>query len=217
MDFARAPWPAKRSPMTAQRHPRPRRPALERHPRPRHQPREGIHLAAATLAALTLLVTACGTKHKDAEQIQAGATTTSTSLMVADGQLNSCGIFTTAEVKAFVGNSVSDGKDTGAGQGCFYSAPNSGTSLLINLQADDSAAKFADAKSLAQQQTSVVSDVPGVGDEAFTYAPPEGELASAEARVGTVRTRIVITGPQASVDMAKVALTSAASRIPANH
>lgn len=186
----------------------------DRHPRPERQRREGIHVVVA--AMLSLALSACGTTHETVEEVQSKASTTTTSLMVVDGQPDSCGIFTTDEVKLLVQNAVSDGKDTGAGQGCFYSAPNGGTSLLVNLQPDDSKVKFADARSLAQQQTPDVVDVPGVGDEAFTYAPPEGELASAEARAGTVRVRVVITGPQASVDMAKTALVTAVMRLPAN-
>jgi hypothetical protein len=181
-----------------------------------------LHRAAIAIATLAVLATGCGAKeHKTAEEIQTEVSTT-TSLLVVDGQPNSCGIFTAAEVKAFVGNSVSDGKDTGAGQGCYYPAQNDGSrndgsSFLINLQADDSSAKFADAKSLASQQTPSVADVPGVGDEAFTYSPVDGGLASAEARKGTVRVRIVITGPQVTVEMAKTVLVAAVPKVPATH
>lgn len=162
------------------------------------------------LVAAVVFVTACGSGKKTAEQIQA----TSSTLLVSGGQPDSCGVFTQSQVAAFVGNEVAKGTDTGAGQGCYFAAQNNGNALLINLQAGDSTAKFADAKSLAAQQSSTVSAWMGIGDEAFTYAPAEGGVASAEARKGTIRIRIVLTGKSATVDMAKTILTAAIPKVP---
>jgi hypothetical protein len=169
------------------------------------------------VSALTLLlvcVTACGSS-KSSSTEQSLDNSTTTSLLIQDGQPNSCGIFTVAEVKSFMGDDVAAGTNTGAGQGCYYAASNGRSAFLINLQPNDSRAKFADGKALASQQTTDVQTVEGVGDEAFTYSPREGGIASAEARKGSVRVRIVITGPQASVVMAKTALVSAVAKTPA--
>lgn len=173
--------------------------------------RVGLVVVSAVIA-----LSACGsTKSSTVEDALPSDNSTTTSLLVQDGQPNACGIFTTSEVKAFVGNDVAAGTDTGAGQGCYFAASNGRSALLINLQPNDSAAKFADGKALASQQTNDVQTVDGVGDEAFTYSPREGGVASAEARKGTVRVRIVITGPGASVATAKTALVSAVAKTPA--
>jgi hypothetical protein len=168
-------------------------------------------MTAAVFVAAVL--SGCGDdgRKTTAEDIKASTTTVDRS--VAD-QPDACAVFTQSEVASFVGNDISPGTDTGAGQGCYFAALNNGTAMLVNLQTGDSAAKFADAKSNAGEQTQVLQMVPDVGDEAFVYAPRSGELASAEARKGSVRVRIVITGPAATIEMARKALLSAVLRAP---
>jgi hypothetical protein len=173
-----------------------------------------LRVAAVILAAM-LALAGCGDDDTTtAEEIK--ASTTTSSLFVDDGQPDSCGVFTREEVKALVDNEVAPGTDTGAGQGCYFAGENEGTALLVNLQPGDSAAKFADSRSNAGEQTSRIQPIEGVADEAFVYAPEAGGLASAEARKGSIRVRVVVTGSDATVEMAKNALVAAVPRVPSN-
>jgi hypothetical protein len=163
------------------------------------------------LVAVLMVLSGCSDDSESGAAADS-ATTTTVNRSVSD-QPDSCALFSASEVASLVGGDVVAGADTGAGQGCYFAATSNGRSLLVNLQTGDSAAKFADSRSNAGEQTTRVQDLSDVADEAFVYSPEGGDLASAEARQGAVRVRMVITGVGSTVEMAKKALLAALPRV----
>lgn len=174
-----------------------------------------VGVGVAAIAAVVLLSACDGRGSSSGENAPTSETTINQTTInrSTKAQPDSCAIFTHEQVAALVGNAVQRGTDTGAGQGCYFaSVEDASVSMLVNLETGDSPAKFADSRSLATDQTSDVRSLSGIADEAFEYAPTAGGVVTAEARAGTLRVRIVLTGNEATTDTAQQALVAAVQR-----
>lgn len=121
--------------------------------------------------------------------------------------INPCKVFRTQQVSQFVGGQVQPGKVTGVGEGCVYMpAGDSQTTFTVSVESDDTASKFAEAKRVAEMQA-IPQVLTGLGDEAFVYE--KAPVASAEARSGSNRVRILLQGGSPTAEQAKNALEQA--------
>lgn len=120
-------------------------------------------------------------------------------------------VITQDEASRAIGASPGEPLPTGTGEGCSFGDRKdaNATTLLINVTADDSAAKFSSDRAVASA-AAVVKDA-GVGDESFSYGT--ASVQSAEARKGSIRVRILLEGPRAAEATALEMLRVAVARV----
>lgn len=125
-----------------------------------------------------------------------------------------CRLFAIEDVRRLMGASVESGRPTGTGRGCSYPGADSGAgpNLLLTIELEDNVTKFAAARDDAAQ-TAPVRNLPGLGDEAFTYGSGDVGAYSAEARKGARRLRVVVTGEGARPESAEAVLRDGLPRL----
>lgn len=126
--------------------------------------------------------------------------------------IDPCKVLSQADVVSAVGR-VGEARATGGGTGCEYPS-NGGSKAVVSVVRGDSAAKYeATLQDVRQQAAESLKLVEGIGDSAFAYETP-GVLASAEARRGELRYRVVVVGESAKRDQVETLLRKAVSAKP---